>query len=266
MTEVHVLLSLRDLSVRFGGIVAISGLDLDIREGTIYAVIGPNGAGKSTLINVISGVCRPTSGAVTFAQEPVQGAAPFQLARRGIARTFQNTELFGDMTALDNVLTGMHRHLPYGPLASSLRLPGFRRAEKNARARALELLDLVGLADTASQSAASLPFASQRRLEVARALAAQPRLLLLDEPAAGLRAGEIETQRVILRTIAAELKLTILLIDHVMPLVMQICDRISVLNFGRKIAEGTPQEIVVNPAVLEAYLGMPKAVKHAAHS
>ncbi len=260
------LLSIQGLSVRFGGLVAIDGLDLDILPGSIHGVIGPNGAGKSTLVNVISGITRATSGTVRFLGQPVLGTPPFHLSRHGISRTFQNTELFADMSVLDNVLVGWHRHFGYGPAAGILRLPSFWSAEKKGRAAAMELIELVGLAGSEDELAANLPFASQRRLEIARAMATDPKFLLLDEPAAGLRAGEIEDQKVLLRKIAASKSLTIMLIDHVMPLVMTVCDEITVLNFGRKIAHGTPDKIVANPVVVEAYLGTSKGRKHAQSS
>lgn len=259
------LLAIDDLSVRFGGLVAMDRLNLSIEPRSIHGVIGPNGAGKSTLVNVISGLTRATSGTISYLGEPILGVPPFRLSRQGISRTFQNTEMFSDMSVLDNVLVGMHRHFGYGPLAGVLRLPSFWRSEKRGRDIAMELIELVGLFHAVHEKASNLPFASQRRLEIARALATEPKFLLLDEPAAGLRAGEIDDQRVLLRRIAAEKSLTILLIDHVMPLVMTVCDRITVLNFGRKIAEGTPQEIAANPVVIEAYLGTPKEQKHAEH-
>lgn len=253
-----IILRIRNLSVRFGGIVAISSLDLSVARGTVHAVIGPNGAGKSTLINAISGVHSRVEGSIELDGEPTAGMPPWRLCQKGLARTFQNTELYGDMTLLGNVMCGMHRRLDYTPLAATLRTPRFRRIEAEGRERAMELLDLVGLAGQAADYPNNLPFASQRKLELARALAAQPRFLLLDEPAAGLRAGEIDTQRELLTRLASQMNLTVLLIDHVMSLVMKISDRITVLNFGRKIAEGTPEAVAADPVVHEAYLGKPK--------
>lgn len=255
------LLSIRDLTVRFGGIVALEGVSLDVAAGSIQAVIGPNGAGKSTLINVVTGLYDATEGSVAFEGMRIDGRAPHIISRLGIARTFQNTELFGDMSALENVMAALDRQLGSGLVGSLLHGPGFRAAEQAVSAEARRLLSLVGLPDDAETRAAALPFGKQRRLEIARALATRPKLLLLDEPAAGLRSAEVEELNRILTDLRAQHGLTILVIDHVMALVMAISDRISVLNFGGNIAEGEPGAIRNSQVVIEAYLG-----KKAAHA
>jgi branched-chain amino acid transport system ATP-binding protein len=252
MTEA--LLSIDNIGVRFGGIIALDGVSLDVERGSIQAVIGPNGAGKSTMLNVITGIYRVDRGALTFEGRKISGSLPHTIAQMGIARTFQNTELFGEMSAIENVMVGLDRHLPYNLVSSMSHGRHYQRSEIAARREAQELLSLVGLADDASVVAAALPFGKQRRLEMARALATRPKFLLLDEPAAGLRAAEIESLNAILLKLRAE-GLTILLIDHVMALVMAISDRIAVLNFGRKIAEGDPATVRKSPEVIRAYLG-----------
>lgn len=249
------LLSIRNLTVRFGGIVALENLSLDVMQGSIQAVIGPNGAGKSTLINVVTGLYDATEGSVFFEGRRIDGRTPHAISRLGIARTFQNTELFGDMSALDNVVVALDRRLGSGLLGSIMHGPGYRAAEASASAEAHRLLALVGLPDEATVRAAALPFGKQRRLEIARALATRPRILLLDEPAAGLRAADVEALNRILLDLRAQHGMTILVIDHVMALVMAISDRVSVLNFGKKIAEGTPQDVRSSPDVIKAYLG-----------
>lgn len=249
------LLSVRDVSVRFGGIVALDHVDLDVAAGDIHAVIGPNGAGKSTLINLVTGLYAPTSGRVAFAGRRVDGRSAHAIARLGMARTFQNTELFGELSALENVMVPIGRDLGYGIAEAGLHLGRYARGERRARDLAQEHLARVGLVDQAGILAAALSFGQQRRLELARALAMRPKLLLVDEPAAGLAAAEVEALATILRDLRAATGLTILVVDHVMTLVMTISDRISVLNFGHKIAEGTPHEVRSNPEVVGAYLG-----------
>ncbi len=248
-------LAIEGLGIRFGGLVALDEFSVSIAPRTIHAVIGPNGAGKSTLVNLITGLYAPTTGRVMLDGEALTGLPPHRIAARGVARTFQNTELFTELSARDNVLIGLHRHLGYGLLAGTLRLPGFRRAEREAIRRADELLALVGLGAQAGTLAGDLALGQQRRLELARALAVGPRLLLLDEPAAGLRAAEAEDLSAVLLRLRDELGLTLLLIDHVMRVVMGVSERITVLNHGRKLAEGTPDEVRRNPDVIAAYLG-----------
>jgi branched-chain amino acid transport system ATP-binding protein len=251
------ILELRGLGIRFGGLAALEDVSMRVAPGAIHAVIGPNGAGKTTLINLVTGLYRPTTGAILLGGAPIAGLAPHRIAARGVARSFQNTELFGGMTARENVLAGMHRHLRQGLADAVLRLPRWRREECEARARTTALLELVGLAGVAETPAGDLALGQQRRLELARALAAGPRLLLLDEPAAGLRAAEADDLARVLGGLRDRLGLSMLLVDHVMRVVMGVSDRITVLHQGRLLAEGDPAEIRAHPAVIAAYLGVP---------
>jgi branched-chain amino acid transport system ATP-binding protein len=248
-------LVVEDLGIRFGGLVALDAVSMRVAPGSIHAVIGPNGAGKTTLLNLVTGLYRPTTGRVALGEETITGLPPHRIAARGVARTFQNTELFAELSARENVLVGLHRHLRYGIAAATLRLPGYRRAEREAARRAEQLLALVGLREQAETAAGDLALGQQRRLELARALATRPRLLMLDEPAAGLRASEADELIGVLRRLRDELGLTLVLIDHVMRVVMGVSERITVLNHGRKLAEGTPEEVRRNPEVVAAYLG-----------
>lgn len=248
------LLSTSDLTIAFGGLIAVNKLNLKIQPGEVHALIGPNGSGKSTTVNLLSGVYRPTSGEIKFAGEVINRAHPSHVSRLGIARTFQNVALFGDMSVLENVLIGLHHTFSGNLIPVLLRTPGAKRQEREARARAYALLDFVGIGALANERARNLPYGRQRLLEIARALAQDPALILLDEPAAGLTSGEIADVDAIIMKIR-ERGIGILLIEHHMDLIMAVSDEITVLDFGQKIAEGKPQDIQKNERVISAYLG-----------
>jgi branched-chain amino acid transport system ATP-binding protein len=250
-----IAIEINNLVVRFGGLVAVNDLSFAVREGTIHSLIGPNGAGKTTVINTITGLYPVSAGSIRVGGKELLGSSPQAISRAGIARTFQNTELFGEMTVLENVLVGAHCIEDYGLTAAMFRSPKYWRVEKNMHERARHFLELVGLSGDVDKSAGSLSFGKQRALEIARALASAPKLLLLDEPAAGLRSSEINTLNEALLNLRKLHGLTILLVDHVMKVVMNISDEITVLNFGKKIAEGRPEVVRLNKEVRRAYLG-----------
>ena len=248
------LLSVRDLTVQFGGLRAVDRFSLDVEQGRIHSLIGPNGAGKTSVINVITGLY-PATGSVRLEGEELLGRRPHQIAALGVTRTFQNVELFSEMTVLENVLVGAHRRLSYGVVEATVRAGSRWRQERVETERAEEILRTLGLADDRRREARDLPFAKQRRLELARALASGPQLVLLDEPAAGMTVAEVAELNTILLELKERQGLTILLVDHVMQVVMRISDCITVLHFGQKIAEGVTESVRSNPEVIRAYLG-----------
>lgn len=249
------VLDVRNLGVDFGGLTAVDSFNIAIGPTEISGLIGPNGAGKTTIFNLLTSVYQPTRGSILMKGIDTKGMTTARVNRMGIARTFQNIRLFNDMTALDNVKVGMHKDIKCCFLSSLLHLPPYYKAEKAADKRAMELLDFMGLADVADVKAGSLPYGVQRRLEIVRALATDPAILLLDEPAAGMNPSETAELTDQIRRIRDTFHIAIFLIEHDMNLVMNVCEAIAVVNYGRIIAKGTPQEIKNDPAVIEAYLG-----------
>ena len=255
MAETNNILEVKNLSIQFGGLRAVDGLNMTIRRGQLYGLIGPNGAGKTTVFNMLTGVYKPTAGTILLDGENITGKPAIAINKAGIARTFQNIRLFKNMSVLDNVKAGLHNHTNYTAIEGALRLPRYFKEEKRITAKALELLKVFELDGETQQLAANLPYGKQRKLEIARALATDPKLLLLDEPAAGMNPNETAELMNTIHFVRDEFKMTILLIEHDMKLVSGICEYLYVLNFGRLLAEGTPKEVLSNPEVVKAYLG-----------
>lgn len=249
------LLETKNLGISFGGLRAVNAFDISVEKGQLYGLIGPNGAGKTTIFNLLTGVYQPDEGAILLDGVNLTGKKTIDICKAGIARTFQNIRLFGDMPVLDNVKVGLHNHYPYSTLEGILRLPRYYKVEKEMNAKAMELLEVFGLEEYADYKAENLPYGQQRKLEIARAMATDPKLLLLDEPAAGMNPNETKELMDTIRFVRDRFDMTILLIEHDMKLVSGICERLTVLNFGEVLAQGDTQEVLNNPEVITAYLG-----------
>lgn len=256
MAETNNILEVKNLSIQFGGLRAVDGLNMTIRRGQLYGLIGPNGAGKTTVFNMLTGVYKPTAGTILLDGENITGKPAIAINKAGIARTFQNIRLFKNMSVLDNVKAGLHNHTNYTAIEGALRLPRYFKEEKRITAKALELLKVFELDGEAQQLAANLPYGKQRKLEIARALATDPKLLLLlDEPAAGMNPNETAELMNTIHFVRDEFKMTILLIEHDMKLVSGICEELTVLNFGQELAQGETSAVLNDPKVITAYLG-----------
>ncbi len=249
------LLEVKNLGISFGGLRAVNAFNISIEKGQLYGLIGPNGAGKTTVFNLLTGVYQPDEGAIILDDVNVTGKRTIDICKAGIARTFQNIRLFGDMTVLDNVKVGLHNHYPYSTLEGILRLPRYFKVEKEMNEKAMELLKVFGLEEFADYKAENLPYGQQRKLEIARAMATAPKLLLLDEPAAGMNPNETKELMDTIQFVRDHFDMTILLIEHDMKLVSGICEKLKVLNFGEVLAQGETQEVLNNPEVITAYLG-----------
>ena len=249
------LLEIKDMGIRFGGLQAVNGLNLNIEKGQLYGLIGPNGAGKTTVFNLLTGVYKPTSGTFFLDGEELTGNKPENINKKGIARTFQNIRLFGDLSVIDNVKVGFHNSIHYSMAEGILRIGRYRAQEKETKKKAMALLEVFGLAGEYRVHARNLPYGKQRKLEIARAMATCPKLLLLDEPAAGMNPNETAELMETIRFVRDNFDMTILLIEHDMKLVSGICEEITVLNFGQVLAQGKTSEVLKNPEVIKAYIG-----------
>ena len=250
-----VMLEVKNLGITFGGLRAVAELDMTINKGELYGLIGPNGAGKTTVFNLLTGVYKPNTGSISLDGVDITGKSTIEINKAGIARTFQNIRLFTGLTVLDNVKAGLHNHFTYPTLAGILRMPGYRKAEREMDERAMELLKVFDLDAKADVLASNLPYGQQRKLEIARALATQPKLLLLDEPAAGMNPNETQSLMDMIRFVRDHFDMTILLIEHDMRLVAGICERLTVLNFGQMLTQGQTDQVLKDPQVITAYLG-----------